>query len=552
MCFIPLKSQRQPEVEQVIIKDTDGLGTVEVTSVPVPDFVKHASATYTYSGKVLVFYKTDEDPDEEDYHNIAVLNDDGTEFRTIFSGIIAQHKKANGIRHMPFEDNRRVLLGDYVLECYPDIDSCERAELVRVQYPWLIKLDPRTWRHWSEPIIAPDNEHVAWTVLRTDIGAANIMGILKRRGNKYVIRKPQVISTLSAIKQDKENDGYIIAQTMRGGEVKQFVRGGTAISLVGAKEGAIPDSVVQDLVSGDLIQITRTPGYDETTIFSPDERLGLVMSTRGSKKTDPAIMGLMPRPHAIHTTSGLIQTLYMYAVAGVRSFREGNIGPVLIDIERSLHEENYQGVVLNDPEGKWVYVSPMSWHPGGKKAMWLEMVRGSDADEGGRRMRIRVAKLHDYEPGEPVPFQRTPDAIPYGIPGLKGALKLWTAPYANIEGKIAGKHSGHIEYRRQGKKPAQSLMGSTASTYVNYSDDGKVFYNGFERVRYSFAEESTYEADLRMTGERQGEMKLRVTFSEITSGPPKLLFDEAEDGKPKSYGYAEYDGVRLNIEDMIP
>jgi hypothetical protein len=41
--------------------------------------------------------------------------------------------------------------------------------------------------------------------------------------------------------------------------------------------------------------------------------------------------------------------LYMYAVAGVRQFRAGNIGPVLIDIERSRHEEGYQGVLLHDP-----------------------------------------------------------------------------------------------------------------------------------------------------------------------------------------------------------
>jgi len=31
---------------------------------------------------------------------------------------------------------------------------------------------------------------------------------------------------------------------------------------------------------------------------------------------------------------------------------------------------------------------------------------------------------------------------------------------------------------------------------------------------------------------------------------PGLLLDNAEDGKPKSYGYAEYNGVRLKVEDM--
>ena len=225
------------------------------------------------------------------------------------------------------------------------------------------------------------------------------MGILQRKRNKYVIKKPQVISTIEHVKKEKKNKGYIILpQIMRGGEVKQFVKGGAAISLVGAVDSPLPNSVVQDLRSGDVIQITNIPGYEETTIFSPDERLGIVMSTRGSKKTNCAIFGLLPRPHAMLTTSYIVMLVYMYAVAGVRSFREGNIGPVLIDIERSMNENGYQGVLLNDPEEKWVYLSPMSWHPSGKKAMWLEMLRGSDRNEGGRRVRIRKAELHDYQP----------------------------------------------------------------------------------------------------------------------------------------------------------
>lgn len=536
----------------MIKHDADGLGRVEVTTLLLPDFVKAISATYTYSGKVLLFYRTDEDPQDDDYHNIAVLNDDGTGFKPVFSGVIKQDKKANGIRHMPFEDNKRVHLGDYVLECAPDIDHCERAALVPVRYPWLMKLDPRTMKHWSEIIIAPDNEHMAWTILRTDMGAANAMGILARKGRRYVIKKPQIISALRFFEKDRQHEGTIVPLPMRGGEVKQFVRGGTAISLVGAKDSPSADSVVQDLVSGDLTQITHTPGYDETTIFSPDEQLGLVMSTRGSKTTNPAIFGLMPRPYGAYTVSGMMMAIYMYAVASVRSFRQGNIGPVLIEIERSMHEPGYQGVVLNDPEETWVYVSPMSWHPSSKKAMWQEMVRGSDAEPGGRRIRIRIATLHDYEPHAAVAVQRTPDAISYGIKGIKGALSLWLPPDVNIEGRIAGRHSGYLEHRRQGRKPVQLMVGSIESRYVNYSDDGKTFYSGFERIRYSPVAETTYEADLEMTGEQQGEMKLRATFSKISSGPPKLLLEDAEDGKPKSHGYAEYKGVRLNIEDMAP
>src|SRR5947209_426486 len=111
---------------------TDEFGRIEVADIPMPDFAGDISATYTYSGKVFVLYRTDRDPVDKDYYNIAVVDDDGGGFRHIFSGVIKQHEKANGIRHMPFRDNRRVLLGDYVLECGPDIDNCATAELVPV------------------------------------------------------------------------------------------------------------------------------------------------------------------------------------------------------------------------------------------------------------------------------------------------------------------------------------------------------------------------------------------------------------------------------------
>ncbi|MBN2046898.1 MAG: hypothetical protein JW750_03545, partial [Anaerolineaceae bacterium] len=186
----------------MLIQDTGGLGRVEVTTIPLPEYVREPFATYTYSGKVLVFYKREEEAHEKDFYHVAVVNDDGSDFRVIFSGLILEHKKANGLRHMPFADNKRVLLGDYVMECSPDIDHCEKAELVPVRYPWLLPLDPRTYKHWSEIIIAPDNEHMCWTMLRMDMGAAVVIGTLKRRKNRYVIVKPRVISSMEALKPD--------------------------------------------------------------------------------------------------------------------------------------------------------------------------------------------------------------------------------------------------------------------------------------------------------------------------------------------------------------
>jgi hypothetical protein len=97
----------------------------------------------------------------------------------------------------------------------------------------------------------------------------------------------------------------------------------------------------------------------------------------------------------------------------------------------------------------------------------------------------------------------------------------------------------------------ESWEGSIEVRYVDFSDDGRNFYRGFEKSRYSVSAENTYEADLTVSGVEPGEMKFRAAFSKASySDPPKLLFEKAEDGKPKSYGYAAYRGITLNIEDM--
>ena len=519
-------------------KHENGIGRVKVSTIPLQEDVKLVSGTYTYSGKVLLTYKREEDAGQRDFYRIAVLDDDGSNFRDIFVGEIPQKPKANGIRFMPYQDNRRVLLGDYVLECSPDIDHCAEAKLIPVIYPPHLVDDPRITHHWSEIIIAPDNRHMSWTALRSDVGAAVMIGTLERQADHYTIEHIRIISSVRPCEPDPHRAGYVIPRLMRGGEVKQFVRGGKAISAVGAKTGSTTNSVIQYLDSEEMEQITFTPGYDETTILSPDERLGIVMTSRFSKKTDPAIFGLMPRPYGMLTSMGITWALYTYSITGVRHFRPGNIGPALIDVERSMKEPGYLGIQLTTDEN-WVYCSPMSWHPDGTRAMWPEVYRGSNF----ARMRLQKVELLDYRPREPVPVVETTDEIPYAITDFS----VFDRIDPDVEGRIAGKVSGYIEYVHKGAE------GRTEATYVNYSDDGEQVYNGYERVRSSFTSETYYEAKLKLTGPNPGEMDLKATFSPITSQPPaRLIFEPDEHGRPKSYGYATYNGVTLRIEDLLP
>lgn len=530
--------------QQVVQEVADGsLGRIRITTVPLPEHVLAPSATYTPSGNVFVLFRTEEDP--EDWYRAAVAGDDGAGFREVFAGPLPQKRTANGIRHMPFTDNRRMLLGDWVLEATLDFDTAQTVEAVPVEYPWNLTDDPLTSHHWSEIIVSPDGERIAWTILRTDMTAVVALGRLRRDNDVYRIVDQVVISSTDALTPDPEREGYFTARPMLGGEVKQFVRGGTAISAVGDGGAALTDSVVQDLLSDDLEPITRAPGYDETTIFSPDERLGIVMTSRASPGTDPAFLGLVPRPHATLVTMPMAWVLYMYAVDGVRRFRPGNIGPVLIDIERSKSDPGYTGVPLNSADDSWVYVSPMSWHPDGRNAMWMEMRRGTGGDHGPD-LRIRTAALTEHTPGEPVPVAATPATTPYAIEGAEAEELLGrTAPFVPA-GRIAGAHSGHLEFERSSDGRG---TWSAVSRYVDYSDDGRTVYNGVESSSGSMMSGAVYQADLEAVGEVDGEMSLRASWSGIGQGT-RLLFGEDADGRPQSHGFARRGETVMRIEDL--
>jgi hypothetical protein len=513
------------------------IGRVEIATIPFDPALRLRTATYTPSGKVLVAYAND-GAEEERHVNLAVMDDDGKNLRPFFSQTLPPREKDNGIRFMIFADNRRIFLGDFIIECVPEIDTCDRASLYSVEYPAEVAGGDSISHRWSEIIVAPDNEHIAWTTLLSDYSAMVFTGKLKKEKTRYRILSPRIVSTLDAFKPDPKHPGAVIPGPVRNGEVKQFVKGGTAISLVGAKTRDTPDSVVQDLRTGDIEQVTHTPGYDETTIFSPDERLGITMSTRFSEATDMAILGLLPRPYPVSLNMGLSMYMYTHAVTGVRRSRSGNVGPALIDIERSKAGEGYRGINLSTQD-EWVYHSPMSWHPDGRKAMWLEGRRD------GETMRMQVVHLLDYEPGPPVAAKPTPDDIPYASTDLS-AVERFFRQGKEMDVKVHGRHSGHIRYRR-------TAAGLIEKTYADFSDDGEHVYSGREQIQSSPHAYSTYTANVELSGPKPGVMDLKVTFGPLRGdSPAELVFAEDESGAPLTHGYAEYGGQRLGIDRLIP
>lgn len=530
-----------------MLMQSEEFGRIEIGNIPLPEAMKDVLGTYTYSGRVLVSCCTSGEHDGKEWYRVVTVNDDGTDLRKVFDGEIPRLPGANGIRWMCFADNKRILLGDYILECRPDIDHCEEAGLVRLFYPEKVDHGSNIFFRWSEIIIAPDNEHMCWTML-TSSGSVNCLGRIRREADCYRLEDVYAISDGRSCMPDPEHEGCVIPLPARGGEVKQFLQGGRALSMAGGGD-SVSESMVLPLDRDELIQITDTPGYEETTIFSPDEKLGVVMSPRFSERTNCAVFGLVPQPQSMAVRSKFINCLYMYCVSGVRAFRRGNIGPVLIDIGRSRREGcAYRGVDLSDPEGRWVYYSPISWHPDGAHAMWNESTRLA---EGKKQNRLRVCRLLDWKPSEAVPAEKTPDAdqVPYAIPLEHSELHTSEEVFPM---KIMGKHSGYVMNEcREGNPPVYQ------TTYHDYSEDGKTFYNGSMTVMAPaniFAPgETVVESDVRVTGEHVGEMKLRAVFRRRDVHSPAMLsFTPDEEGLPESRGWSSYDGVTLRIEDMEP
>lgn len=508
-----------------------------IATLPMPVGVNVRSGTYTPSGKVLVRYAKDTAVEGRQV-NLATIDDDGRSFRPFYSGLLPERPKDNGIRFMVFPDNKRIFLGDFVLECTTSLETCKNPELLPVRYPSEVDSGPHVTHRWSEIIVAPDNSSIAWTSLFANGTAAVFTGELRKQGAEYVIARSSIVSTVDPFPKDPNHADGVLPQPIRGGEVKQFVHGGTAISVAGGIERNLADSVVQHLATGARDSITYTPGYDETTIFSPDERLGVVMTTRFSRGTDMAILGLVPLPYADSMNMGLNWAAYTYGVVGVRRNRPGNIGPALIEIEKSKTDRSYQGVNLNTDQN-WAFNSPMSWHPSGTRAMWPETPRG-----GGSSRRLQVLCLSDYQPGPTVAGQATPMATNYGINDLS-VIKDYAGKPQNIDVKVYGQKLGHIAYRR--------TPTGIEKTYVNFSNDGHSIWNGRETMQPDPRGRSTYTADVTLTGEKPGIMKLKMTLGPLDGDlPAELIFAPDASGTPLSHGYAEYGGKRLNIQDLTP
>ncbi|KAK8883755.1 hypothetical protein M9Y10_042854 [Tritrichomonas musculus] len=549
----------------------DTTPSYSVKTINLPKNVKEPMyAHYTASGNIIFQYKN---TDDNQYY-VGVINDDGTNLHNIYNDEIKPfYNNTNGIRLMPFKDNKRILLGDGILECEPSIDEVtdisKQTKIVPIEYPQELIDMKGIFILWSEIIISPDNVHMGWTTLST-LGSTAFISRLERQesttnqqnfisplidlsknknvanGVKYVMKNVQIISDTYYSMEDPENPGYILTpKYIHGGEIKQFTWDCQKVSFVGSALQGLARSTLQNLEDSIVNPIGHEPGYDETTIISPNNKYGLVMSSRFSPHTNCAILGLLPRPYSALSLMPITQSVYSYSITGVRFTRRGNIGPALINLEDSLNDNDYDrkyhGYDLHDPsdDSKYAFRSPMSWHYTSRRAIWTENVRNEV-----NNTRIRKVTLSEREfpsESEVKCVKETPDDIPYASDISVLANMSLSLASGKIASSLGIEKGGYIDYQNTG-------LGSTL-TYINFTDDGIYYYEGSEGHSINMASSTTsYHGDVKMykkEGEQKtiiGEMNFKLTFSG-SSENLKLV-------RKDSSGKATYNGETVTVDDM--
>ena len=165
----------------------------------------------------------------------------------------------------------------------------------------------------------------------------------------------------------------------------------------------------------------------------------------------------------------------------------------------------------------------MSWHPNSKRAIFSEV----STDD---KKRVRIVRFDNYKPSESIKPSITPDDIPY-------AKKL--EDLQDYKSDINNVIKGMKGYIIVNKTEAGSK-----SEYVNYSQDGKIFYDGYEQFSFVGSQNvGRIISKVTMTGEKEGKMDLMLTMN--ING--QVIYEQ--DGNKVTYGYVYYNGKNLTVEE---
>ena len=176
--------------------------SVNLTTIPLPEDIIIDDGHYLFDGNIFICYKRS----TTNFTYFGVISDEGKNFKELYGAPFKVPDKANGIRLIPFRDNKRVYLGDFIFECSDSsktLSSCDKNKgvLIPVIYPEKVINNTFTHMIWSEMVVAPDMIHVAWTSLNMACGAVDFLGKFERTADSYKIVDSKIISTINFLEK---------------------------------------------------------------------------------------------------------------------------------------------------------------------------------------------------------------------------------------------------------------------------------------------------------------------------------------------------------------
>ncbi|MBQ1492967.1 MAG: hypothetical protein IIZ39_13495, partial [Blautia sp.] len=297
------------EVTTLADSTGSGIGSVEVSTMDLPVGINPLHAIYTPSGRVLVDYMKGKN------HCLCTMEDNGGGMIELYVGKLEEPYTLK-----VFSDNRRILVGEAILSCQPGetLDDCEEDSLYMepLSLPGEIVNSSIVTERWTDIIVSPDGEHIAWNFVRKDVGLTTALGILVQTDRGYSVEGAQLISTLAPYTYEDADEEYLTPIPIRNGQVCQFVQGGRGISMAGYATCGMPDAMILDIASGKMTSLTNHPSYDGETMLSPSETYGIAMSTRFSPTSNLEFLAYIPRPRADVILS-FIDQIKGYSIDGV-------------------------------------------------------------------------------------------------------------------------------------------------------------------------------------------------------------------------------------------
>lgn len=410
----------------------------------------------------------------------------------------------------PFADGRRVLWGTNVLDCGPYRLASAACTPARVRvYPirWNTKADGSgPGSTIRELRLHPDQVHLGFNATSVTAGRFDQYGYFARlkfdpspttgtpRAPRYDLEKVTRMFDADTAEQpvhvDPQKPSKLVfdASVPSVGELRGFSKDGREVFYVGfPAESSNMDLLAADLRTGKVRRVTADPGYTDPMDSSPDDRWIVALDTRGSDR-----MTFMSGMTGIPPITDLLTTS---AVSSVRNNGDRRFfQPHLID--RHGDRGHYRGQQLNyaNTSPDWNAGADPRWSPDGTAVAYHERLVSAPScgganplpcpvseEPGGRRTRLMLAELVDREPVHRRPVKPGADEVPWGTPYVPGS-SLPERPYPpqgtyTLSGKSSGSAKVDIVWDE-----TRTAVKTVSLRYKRYSDDGKSFLDGTERV----------------------------------------------------------------------